>query len=59
LPALRQLRLGEAVAMAIGCFRQRLHGHVEVQICLAAMLERPGLVVSDPPASRVGASAYP
>ncbi len=50
LPALPQLRLGEAVAVAVavGSPCHGLHGHVEVDIRLAAMLERPGFVYAGP-----------
>jgi hypothetical protein len=48
MPVVGQLGLGEAVAMAVGHPRQRLHSHVEVQIRLTAMLEGPGIVFPGP-----------
>jgi hypothetical protein len=48
LPAVGQLRLGEPVAVAVGRPRQRLHRHVEVEVRLAPMLERPSLILAIP-----------
>jgi len=49
LPALRQLLLvGQSEAVVVGRLRERLHSDVEVEICLAAMLERAGFVLAGP-----------
>ncbi len=48
LPAFGQLGLGEPVAVVVGRPRQRLHCHVEVEVRLAPMLERPSPILAIP-----------